>query len=66
MREFRVENSADFKVGQEIKADIFNVGDKVDVTGISKGKGFAGPMKNMVLVEDQKLTVLDTIVVRVL
>lgn len=45
LREFRVENSADFKVGQEIKADIFNVGDKVDVTGISKGKGFAGPMK---------------------
>ena len=45
LREFRVENSADFKVGQEIKADIFNVGDKVDVTGISKGKGFAGPME---------------------
>ena len=45
LREFRVENSADFKVGQEIKADIFNVGDKVEVTGISKGKGFAGPMK---------------------
>ncbi len=45
LREFRVENSTDFKVGQEIKVDIFNVGDKVDVTGISKGKGFAGPMK---------------------
>lgn len=45
LREFRVDNSADFKVGQEIKADIFNAGDKVDITGISKGKGFAGPIK---------------------
>lgn len=45
LREFRVDNSAEFKVGQEIKADIFDAGDQVDVTGISKGKGFAGPIK---------------------
>ena len=33
-------------VGDEIKVDIFAAGDKVDVSGISKGKGFAGPMKH--------------------
>ena len=32
-------------VGDEIKADIFEAGEKVDVSGISKGHGFAGPMK---------------------
>lgn len=42
MREFRLENCADFAVKDEIKADIFAVGDKVDVTGTSKGKGFQG------------------------
>jgi len=34
-----------FEVGQEIKADIFSAGDKVDVTGISKGKGYTGTIK---------------------
>lgn len=37
--------SKDYKVGQEIKADVFAIGDSVDVTGISKGKGFAGSIK---------------------
>jgi len=37
--------SMDFEVGQEIKADIFDQGEFVDVTGISKGKGFAGSIK---------------------
>lgn len=41
--EFRIEG--DFEVGQEIKADVFAEGDKVDVTGTSKGKGYAGPIK---------------------
>ena len=45
LREFRVDNSADYKVGQEIKADVFSAGDQVDVSGISKGKGFAGAIK---------------------
>jgi len=45
LREFRLENAAEYKVGQEIGADIFQVGDKVDVSGISKGKGFAGGIK---------------------
>ena len=45
LREFKLENSAEMNVGDEIKADIFAVGDKVDVTGISKGKGYAGTVK---------------------
>ena len=45
LREFRLEDISALNVGDEIKADIFEAGEKVDVTGISKGKGFAGPMK---------------------
>ena len=44
-REFRFENSADYKLGDEIKADIFAEGDKIDVTAKSKGKGYAGGIK---------------------
>ncbi|HOA15658.1 MAG TPA: 50S ribosomal protein L3 [Bacillota bacterium] len=45
LREFRVESSEEFAVGQEIKADLFAVGEKVDVTGKTRGKGFAGVIK---------------------
>ena len=45
LREFRLDDISSLNVGDEIKADIFEAGEKVDVTGISKGKGFAGPMK---------------------
>ncbi|QSX05989.1 50S ribosomal protein L3 [Sedimentibacter sp. zth1] len=45
LREFRVENIDEYEVGQEIKLDIFQAGDKVDVIGTSKGKGFAGNIK---------------------
>lgn len=45
LKEFRLNNAADYKLGQEIKADIFAAGDKVDATGISKGKGFQGAIK---------------------
>jgi len=46
IREFRTEDFEKYEVGQEIKvADMFVDGDKVDVTGISKGKGFAGVIK---------------------
>ncbi len=40
LKEFRFENAADYKLGSEIKADIFAEGDRVDATAISKGKGF--------------------------
>lgn len=45
LKEFRLENASEYEVGQEIKADIFEVGDKVDVSGVSKGKGFQGAIK---------------------
>lgn len=45
LREFRVDNADEYEVGQEIKADVFSAGDKVDVVGISKGKGFQGVIK---------------------
>ncbi|MEG2934910.1 MAG: 50S ribosomal protein L3 [Clostridium sp.] len=45
VREFRLETIENFEVGQEILVDTFAVGDKVDVTGISKGKGFQGAIK---------------------
>ncbi|MCL6518617.1 MAG: 50S ribosomal protein L3 [Armatimonadetes bacterium] len=45
LRELHVEDTSDIQVGQEVKVDIFQPGDKVSVTGISKGKGFAGAVK---------------------
>jgi large subunit ribosomal protein L3 len=45
LKEFRFENAGDYKMGQEIKADIFAVGDHVDATAKSKGKGFQGAIK---------------------
>ena len=45
VREFRFENSEEYNVKDEIKADIFAAGDKVDATAISKGKGFQGAIK---------------------
>lgn len=45
LKEFRVEDVAAYEVGQEIKADIFEIGSTVDVTGMSKGKGFQGVIK---------------------
>ena len=47
VREFRFENSEEYAVAQEIKADIFAVGDKVDATAVSKGKGFQGTIKRL-------------------
>jgi large subunit ribosomal protein L3 len=43
--ELRLADVSGFTVGQEIKADIFSKGERTDVVGTSKGKGFAGPMK---------------------
>ncbi|MCK5012275.1 MAG: 50S ribosomal protein L3 [Candidatus Omnitrophica bacterium] len=45
VKEFYSTDNAEYKVGQEIKADFFKAGDFVDVTGISIGKGFQGGMK---------------------
>ena len=45
IREFKLEDAENYALGQEIKADIFVAGDKIDVTAISKGKGFQGAIK---------------------
>ena len=45
LREFRLEDVSGVKVGDEIKADVFAAGDKIDVQGTSKGKGFQGVIK---------------------
>ncbi|MBC8538903.1 50S ribosomal protein L3 [Christensenellaceae bacterium NSJ-63] len=42
LREFRTDEVAGMEIGQEFKADVFETGDMVDVTGISKGRGFKG------------------------
>ncbi len=45
MREFKLDDAAGYEVGQVIKADMFAEGDKIDVRGTSKGKGFQGVIK---------------------
>lgn len=43
--EIRTADAANYTLGQELSADLFNAGERIDVTGTSKGKGFAGVMK---------------------
>ena len=45
LKEFKLDNAEEYQVGQEIKADIFEAGDKIDATATSKGKGFQGAIK---------------------
>ncbi len=45
LKEIRLDQTDDFNIGQEIKAEIFSEGDLVDIQGVSLGKGFAGVMK---------------------
>ena len=45
LKEFKLESSADYEVGSELKADIFKVGDYIDVVGTTRGRGFAGVVK---------------------
>lgn len=45
VREFKFENASEYAIAQEIKADMFAAGDKVDASAISKGKGFQGAIK---------------------
>ena len=42
LREFRLDNAAEYQVGQTIGVSVFEAGDKIDVTGTSKGHGFTG------------------------
>ena len=45
LKEFRASNCDDFNIGDTVKVNVFSVGDSVDVTGTSKGKGWAGVIK---------------------
>ncbi len=45
LKEFKLESLEGLEVGTEIKADVFAAGDRVDVSGVSKGKGYQGPIK---------------------
>lgn len=45
VKEFKLENSSEYQVGQEIKVDVFAAGEKIDVSGVSKGKGFQGVIR---------------------
>ena len=45
VREFKLDNVEEYALAQEIKADIFEAGDKIDATAVSKGKGFQGAIK---------------------
>lgn len=45
VREFRIEDESVSKIGEKVEADVFKVGDKVKVTGTTKGRGFAGVIK---------------------
>ncbi len=65
VREFRFENSEEYNVKDEIKADIFAAGDKVDATAISKGKGSRALLRDLDRAEDRWLMVLNSTVIRV-
>jgi len=45
LKEFSVENPADYSIGQELTVELFKVGERVDVVGTSKGRGFSGVIK---------------------
>jgi len=45
LREFRVDDPSQWKTGQKVGVEIFHAGDRVDVTGVSKGRGFAGGVR---------------------
>ena len=45
LKEFKLDGAGDMNVGDTVTADVFKEGDRVDITGISKGKGFAGAIK---------------------
>ena len=52
VREFRLDDCSAYKLADEIKADVFAAGEKVDATAISKGKGFQGYEEAILLLKD--------------
>ncbi len=45
LKEFRTDDLENYEVGSQVTVDIFSVGERIDISGVSKGKGFAGVMK---------------------
>lgn len=45
LKEFRIQNVEEYNIGQEINVAIFQEGDKIDITGVTKGRGYSGAMK---------------------
>ena len=45
LREFRMDKTEGYEIGQELRVDLFETGEKINISGVSKGKGFAGVMK---------------------
>jgi len=45
LREIRMENASDHEVGEDLAADVFEIGERIDVIGTTKGKGYAGTIK---------------------
>ena len=60
LKEFRLEDCSGYEVGQEIKADLFAAGDKIDVSGVSKVRDSKGLSRDGMLTEDQCHTVLSS------
>ena len=65
VRELKLENAAEYALAQEIKADIFAAGDKIDATAVPKEKDSRVQSRDLVSTEDRWLTVLNSIVIRV-
>ena len=63
LREFRVESTAEVKVGDKVDVNLFKTGDVINVIGVSKGKGFAGVVKRHGFPADQKHTDKQTVTV---
>ena len=47
IREFRIEDASSYQIGQMLNVEIFEEGEQVDVTGVTKGRGFAGTVKRL-------------------
>lgn len=62
VREFKLDDAENYELGQKITVDVFEAGDKVDATAISKGKGFQELSRDMDSIQVLRHMVLNTIV----
>lgn len=64
VREFKLDDAENYELGQKITVDVFEAGDKVDATAISKGKGFQELSRDMDSIQVLRHMVLNTIVMQ--